>query len=87
MLLLLGIPPLPHFLIFYIGPVCLVAAVTLQTLLRPGWRQVVVQWSTNSCICLHLEFGVVHLRPNPFIWCFTASATPFRESYWFKEHS
>ena len=26
----------------------------MKPLLMPGWRQIVVQWTTNSCTCLHL---------------------------------
>ena len=39
----------------------------MQPLLRPGWRQVVVQWSNNSCKCVNNRvYSVVQLGPNPF---------------------
>ena len=41
-----------------------------KPLLRPGWRQAVVQWSTNSCTCVHLVYRVVQLGPTPF--CFSS---------------
>jgi hypothetical protein len=31
-----------------------------KPLLRPGWRQVVVQWTSNSCTCLHSELCNFH---------------------------
>ena len=37
--------------------------VSTKPLLRPGWRQVVVQWSTNSCTCVNWVYGVVQIGP------------------------
>ena len=40
--------------------------VSTKPLMRLGWRQVDVQWGTNSCTYGHWVYNVVQLGPCPF---------------------
>ena len=54
--------------------VCLFVFLCVPGLLRPGWCQVVVQWSTNSFSCLHLNKYVA------FIVCYNIRSGLFPDT-------